>query len=97
MEAPVYRIAKRIKRKGYEYFIDRWGSRCWYLDGSFHNEDGPAIEYADGTKHWSLNGIEVSEHDFNEVWECPSDKLPLYINTVFLPIVKRRLNGSTRL
>jgi len=26
------------------------------LNGKMHRTDGPAAEYADGTKHWCLNG-----------------------------------------
>ena len=32
------------------------GTKKWYLNGKFHREDGPAIEYADGAKEWFLNG-----------------------------------------
>ena len=32
------------------------GTRCWYLNGECHREDGPAIERADGGKEWFLNG-----------------------------------------
>ena len=28
----------------------------WFLNGKLHREDGPAIEYANGTKFWYLNG-----------------------------------------
>ena len=28
----------------------------WYLNGKLHREDGPACEYANGTKEWCLNG-----------------------------------------
>ena len=28
----------------------------WYLNGQRHREDGPAIEYPNGTKYWYLNG-----------------------------------------
>ena len=28
----------------------------WKLNGKYHREDGPAIEYADGDKFWCLNG-----------------------------------------
>ena len=28
----------------------------WCLDGQLHREDGPAVEYADGTKAWYLDG-----------------------------------------
>ena len=26
------------------------------MNGRFHREDGPAVEYADGSKEWWLNG-----------------------------------------
>lgn len=32
------------------------GTIAWYLNGKFHKEDGPAIEYTHGTKGWYLNG-----------------------------------------
>ena len=28
----------------------------WYLNGHCHREDGPAVEYKNGTKQWYLNG-----------------------------------------
>lgn len=28
----------------------------WYVNGKQHREDGSAVEYADGTKQWWLNG-----------------------------------------
>jgi hypothetical protein len=28
----------------------------WYLNGELHREDGPAIEWKDGSKAWHLNG-----------------------------------------
>jgi hypothetical protein len=34
----------------YEY------ATCWYLNGQYHREDGPAIEFASGNKWWYLNG-----------------------------------------
>ena len=35
------------------------GSKCWYLNGELHCEDGPAIEWPDGVKYWYLNGKEA--------------------------------------
>jgi hypothetical protein len=33
------------------------GDKEWRMpDGSFHREDGPALEYADGSKFWFING-----------------------------------------
>ena len=40
----------------YKVEVDTNGTKCWYLNGKFHREDGPAIEYADGDKRWYLNG-----------------------------------------
>ena len=28
----------------------------WYLNGQYHREDGPAVEYASGSNEWYLNG-----------------------------------------
>ena len=37
--------------------VDDYGTVCWFnADGVRHRVDGPAIERADGTKHWWLNG-----------------------------------------
>jgi hypothetical protein len=38
------------------YEIDEFGVKQWRLNGEWHREDGPAIEYPDGTKHWFFNG-----------------------------------------
>jgi hypothetical protein len=32
------------------------GAKRWYLNGKFHREDGPAIEYPDGERCWYFNG-----------------------------------------
>lgn len=32
-------------------------NKVWYLNGVCHREDGPAFEYANGTKSWYLNGV----------------------------------------
>ena len=38
--------------------IDKDGNIRYYNEqGQFHREDGPAIEYASGTKYWYLNGL----------------------------------------
>ena len=40
-----------------EYTVKVYDDRTeWYLNGELHRENGPAIEYADGTKVWHLNG-----------------------------------------
>ena len=42
------------------------GTRCWYLNGKRHREDGPAVECTDGTRWWFLNGVEYTEEEFNK-------------------------------
>ena len=39
-----------------EYRFGLDGSHRWYLDGLYHNDEGPSIIYAYGTKCWHKNG-----------------------------------------
>lgn len=39
------------------------GTKRWHLKDKLHRDDGPAIEYQDGTNEWWLNGIQVREID----------------------------------
>ena len=34
------------------------------MNGKYHRTDGPAIEWADGTKDWFLNDVELTEAEF---------------------------------
>ena len=43
-----------MKKKS-KMIIDEYGDKYWYLNGLYHREDGPAIEYANGDKYWYLN------------------------------------------
>ncbi len=49
------------------YTVDVYdnGSKEWFLNDKLHREDGPAIEYASGTKYWYLNGEQLTEAEFN--------------------------------
>jgi hypothetical protein len=42
------------------------GTKIWYQHGKIHRTDGPAIEYSYGDKDWYLNGIKLSESEFNQ-------------------------------
>jgi len=39
----------------------------WYKPGTDerHREDGPAVEYANGSKFWYLDGVYFTEAEFN--------------------------------
>ena len=38
------------------FCVDRCGDRVWYLNGKYHRENGPAVEYINGDRVWYLNG-----------------------------------------
>jgi hypothetical protein len=42
--------------KTYTVTVDTLGTKRWYFNDQYHREDGPAIEYPDGSKCWHLNG-----------------------------------------
>ena len=45
--------------------IEKSGNKYWRdLNGYFHREDGPAIEYVDGTKECYINGKEYTFEDW---------------------------------
>lgn len=45
------------KTKPINVEIDEHGTKCWYNErGQFHRVDGPAREWANGTKEWYQNG-----------------------------------------
>jgi hypothetical protein len=35
--------------------IDEYGTKEWWLNGGYHREDGPAVEFSNGEKQWCLN------------------------------------------
>ncbi len=37
-------------------WVDDFGSKCWYLNGNYHRQDGPAVQWANGHKSWWLHG-----------------------------------------
>ena len=43
------------------FCIDEYGDKYWCLNGKYHRENGPAVEFDDGIKYWYLNDKEYSE------------------------------------
>ena len=64
--------------KTYKVTVNDYGITRWYLKNKLHREDGPAIEYADGTKQWFLNG-ECHREDGPAVEDANGTKL-WYLN-----------------
>jgi len=40
----------------YTVTVDEYGTISWFQNGKCHRLDGPAIEWADGSKSWYQNG-----------------------------------------
>jgi len=40
----------------YEVRVYNDGDKVWRLNGKYHREDGPAIEFSSGDKSWYLDG-----------------------------------------
>jgi hypothetical protein len=43
------------------------GSRYWYENGKCHREDGPAVELSHGFKIWFIRGIELTQHEHQQI------------------------------
>ncbi len=37
--------------------VNRQGDQAWFLDGSLHRDDGPALIWANGRIEWHLFGV----------------------------------------
>ena len=51
-----YRLGNNMPYKEYTVRVYDDGSKIWCLNGKFHREDGPAVEFANGRKEWYKNG-----------------------------------------
>lgn len=46
--------------------IRKNGGKFWYMNGVSHREDGPAIEWPDGTKSYYARGIKLKRQPIVE-------------------------------
>lgn len=51
-----------------ECVTDCYNNKYWFLNKRKHREDGPAVECANGSEEWWINGIEYIEEDFHKYW-----------------------------
>jgi hypothetical protein len=75
------------------------GTKCWYLNGKLHREDGPAVEWDNGNKWWFLNGKlhredgpAIDWSDGTKKW-CLNDKE--YTEEEYLQEMQRRKSPPT--
>jgi hypothetical protein len=67
--------------------IDQEGTKIWRNQkGQFYRTDGPAIEYADGTKVWYLNG--QWHRTDGPAYEWPNGDKEWYLNGQLLTFVE---------
>lgn len=84
-----------------ELHIDPSGTKTWWLNGEYHREDGPAIEYTNGDKYWFLNdkrhredGPAVELADGSKFWFLNGKELTEteFENYLFIKWVKDGVN-----
>ena len=79
--------------------IDSAGTKIWRNNkGWYHREDGPAIEWADGTKTWCINGLfhredgpAIEHADGYKIWSINGMK---YSEEEFNKKIKELNNGG---
>jgi hypothetical protein len=71
------------------------GTKCWYLNGKRHRENGPAVESANGSKFWWLNnkrhretGPAVEYADGRCEWWVDGELVDCTDNETFLRMMK---------
>ena len=51
----------------YRVEVDAFGTREYYNNaGHLHRTDGPAVVGSNGYMEWFINGVEMSEAEFNQ-------------------------------
>ena len=53
------------------------GMSSWYQNGRLHRADGPAVEWADGTKNWYLDGIKVTQAQHKKLTAAPVEEMTM--------------------
>ena len=47
------------------------GVKFWYHNDRLHRTGGPAVEWANGHKEWWINGVILTEAEFNQRVKMP--------------------------
>ena len=61
-----YNAANQLHREGGPAIINERRDKYWYQYNRLHRVDGPAIVFEDGYKRWYINGVQLSEDEFNQ-------------------------------
>ena len=60
--------------KTYTVKVNTNGDKLWYQNGNLHRTDGPAIEYANGSKLWFIEGKGYTKGEFDAIVNVPKVK-----------------------
>jgi len=78
--------------------IDLFKIKRWILNNQYHREDGPAIEFTDGTKCWyfhgqrhRLNGPAIECSDGEEFWYYHGKYIDCYSQKEFERLIKLKV------
>ena len=73
------------------------GTKWWLLNGKLHREDGPAVEWTDGNKHWYLNDIWYTEEQYKKEMAKQNSSLGrLIMKDGYFKYERNRLSRSSR-
>ena len=61
-----YNSADQLHRENGPAVEYAGGTKEWCQNSQRHRIDGPAIEFASGHKHWYINGVRLTEAEFNQ-------------------------------
>lgn len=64
-------------------YVGKNGDKAWYRDGKLHRDGKPAVEYADGTTEWWLEGMKLTgdevgkykEKLLREEWRAAAEEI----------------------
>ena len=65
MEREIVGVNKEMMKQ-YRVFVFEDRTEWYNLDEQLHREEGAAVEWADGGKHWYINNRELLEDEFNK-------------------------------
>ena len=78
-----------------EIKIDKLGTARYYCNGQLHREDGPAIEYTNGSNSWYFHGLlhredgpAVINADGTMIWYYNYSMVDVSSNEEFLRLMK---------
>ena len=61
-----YNAANQLHREGGPAIEHKSGANGWYQNGLRHRTDGPAIIWANGKMERWINGVRLTEAEFNQ-------------------------------